>query len=65
MAEHEKTSIGQTTIRTLIFQDGTVGSPVTLKLVGANVIVSNLPTTDPHVAGALWANSRLLTVSNG
>lgn len=29
------------------------------------VIMSNLPTTDPEVAGQLWSNSNVLTVSAG
>ncbi|MDA9406513.1 MULTISPECIES: hypothetical protein [unclassified Bradyrhizobium] len=29
------------------------------------LIVSALPTADPHVVGALWANSGVLTVSAG
>jgi hypothetical protein len=29
------------------------------------VLVSGLPTADPHVAGQLWTNSGVLTVSAG
>jgi hypothetical protein len=29
------------------------------------VIMSNIPTSDPSVAGQLWANSGVLTVSAG
>jgi hypothetical protein len=32
---------------------------------GTNIIVTGLPTADPHVVGALWANSAVLTVSAG
>lgn len=31
---------------------------------GGNVVLG-LPTVDPHVAGALWANSGVVTVSAG
>lgn len=34
-------------------------------LNGGGVKVSNLPTTDPHVAGWLWNNGGVLTVSAG
>ena len=29
------------------------------------LLLENLPTADPHVVGALWANSHVLTISNG
>jgi hypothetical protein len=29
------------------------------------LVVQNIPTTDPHVVGALWANNHVLTLSNG
>ncbi len=29
------------------------------------VMVSGLPTSDPHVVGQLWTNSNVLTVSAG
>lgn len=34
-------------------------------LSNASVTISNLGTADPHVAGQLWMNSRVLTVSAG
>jgi hypothetical protein len=50
-----------------------VGSGGVLKLGNAvftvnaagQVIVTGLPTADPLVAGALWNNSKVLTVSTG
>lgn len=33
--------------------------------ITVNVILQNLPTADPHVAGQLWSNSGVLTVSAG
>lgn len=30
-----------------------------------HLLVSGLPTTDPHVVGALWANAHVVTVSAG
>ena len=32
---------------------------------GANIVVTGMPTADPHVVGALWANSGVLTISAG
>lgn len=32
---------------------------------GADVTMANLPTSDPTVAGQLWSNSGVLTVSAG
>ena len=36
-----------------------------LTTTGANVVLTGVPTADPHVAGALWANSNVLTLSAG
>jgi hypothetical protein len=42
------------------------GSAVDLTLsASGNIIMSGLPTSDPTVAGALWNNSGVLTVSAG
>lgn len=38
---------------------------VKLTVSGANVIITGLPTSDPSVAGALWSNSGVVTVSAG
>ena len=38
---------------------------VTFTVSGSNVIVTGLPTSDPAVAGALWSNTGVLTVSAG
>ena len=32
---------------------------------GKNLIITSLPTSDPSVAGALWANNNVVTVSAG
>lgn len=29
------------------------------------IILANLPTTDPHIKGALYANSTVLSISGG
>ncbi len=42
-----------------------LGASVTLSVSGTNVILTGLPTSDPSVAGALWANTGVLTVSSG
>jgi len=49
-------------------QDGgavDLGASVTLAVSGANVTITGLPTSDPSVAGALWVNTGVLTVSAG
>lgn len=38
---------------------------VTFTWNGSQLVVTGLPTTDPAVAGALWSNSGVLTVSAG
>jgi len=50
-----------------INQGGTVltlGS-ITLTVNGSNLIIAGLPTSDPTVAGALWSNAGVVTVSAG
>ena len=32
---------------------------------GGNIVVSGLPTSDPHVAGALWNDNGVLKISSG
>lgn len=32
---------------------------------GASLTIANLPTSDPSVAGQIWSNSGVLTVSAG
>jgi len=32
---------------------------------GASIIMANLPTSDPSVAGQIWSDSGVLTVSAG
>ncbi len=38
---------------------------VTLTVNGTDVVITGLPTSDPSVAGALYANSNVLTLSAG
>ncbi len=67
MAKYESVEITQVNINgELEMQAGayiSFGSR-TLTRSGNNIIVS-LPTSDPAVAGALWSNSGVLTVSAG
>ena len=42
-----------------------ITTSVPLIIDGTSVIFSNLPTVDPVVAGKLWSNSNVLTVSTG
>jgi len=42
-----------------------VGEVVFTVNTAGHVIVSGIPTADPHVVGALWSNSGVLTVSAG
>lgn len=46
----------------LIFDTTTA---VKFTVTGANIIVTGLPTSDPTVAGALYSNSGVLTLSAG
>lgn len=38
---------------------------VILTATAGNVIITGIPTSDPAVAGALWSNSGVLTISAG
>lgn len=38
---------------------------ITITTTGANLVFAGVPTADPNVAGALWANSNVLTLSAG
>lgn len=40
------------------------GVTVTTDAAG-NMILTNVPTADPHVVGALWSNAGVLTLSAG
>lgn len=42
-----------------------LGASVTLSVSGTNVIITGLPTSDPGVAGALYSNTNVLTLSEG
>lgn len=42
-----------------------LGANVTLTVSGVNVVIAGLPASDPSVAGALWSNAGVLTVSAG
>lgn len=42
----------------------TIGS-ITLTASGTNLVIAGLPTSDPAVAGALWSNAGVVTVSAG
>lgn len=44
------------------FEGSITGTTAT---VTGTVILSGLPTEDPNVAGALWSNSGVVTVSAG
>lgn len=49
---------------------GAIGRELKVKFrsngnVTANIIMEDLPTADPNVAGQLWSNSGVLTVSSG
>jgi hypothetical protein len=46
---------------------GTITEDISISHDGTNsvVIITDLPTSDPSVAGQLWSNSGVLTVSAG
>jgi len=41
------------------------GAQSTTTIASGNIMMSNLPTSDPSVAGKLWSNSGVVTVSAG
>lgn len=43
----------------------TVTTTGTVTINGTTIIISDLPTSDPSVAGQLWSDSGVLTVSAG
>lgn len=48
--------------------DATYGASATianLTATGTVISLANLPTSDPNVAGVVWANSGILTLSAG
>lgn len=57
------TSIGATTPGTAVVTTFTASGVALLS--NASVSMTNLPAADPHVVGQLWANSHVVTVSNG
>ncbi|MCV9960738.1 hypothetical protein OIU34_02400 [Pararhizobium sp. BT-229] len=51
-----------------VYEDGAklkLGANVTLTVSGTNVLFQGLPTADPSVAGALYSNAGVLTISAG
>lgn len=40
-----------------------LGASVNVSVSGTNVIITGLPTSDPGIAGALWADSKVLKLS--
>lgn len=48
-----------------LVEDGDVEMAYNLKVEGSEIDFTNLPTSDPLVAGRLWNNSGVLTVSAG
>lgn len=59
-----------------VTQNATTGAVTVTSTLGAStsitnltasgtVILSGIPTADPHVAGQLWSNAGVLTVSAG
>ena len=43
----------------------TVTTTGTVTINGTTIIISDLPTSDPSLAGQLWSDSGVLTVSAG
>lgn len=44
---------------------GAATAVTSLSVSGGTVILTSLPTADPHVVGQLWSNAGVLTVSAG
>jgi hypothetical protein len=54
--------------QTQVIADGgslELGANVALTVSGTNVVITGLPTSDPSVAGALYSDSGVLTLSAG
>jgi len=47
------------------FSGTTLTTTGTVTINGTTIIISSLPTSDPSVAGQLWSNAGVLTVSAG
>lgn len=56
---------GSTGAVTVTASYGANATMANLTASGTRIILSNLPTTNPNVAGALWSNSGVVTVSAG
>lgn len=56
---------GSTGTVTVTASYGTNATTVNLTATGTRIILSGLPTANPNVAGALWSNSGVVTVSAG
>ena len=55
-------STGAVTVNATYGDSATVAN---LTATGSLIIFSGLPTSDPNVAGAVWSNSGILTLSAG
>lgn len=42
-----------------------LGNAIVVTVTGGVPIFTGVPTADPHVVGALWANTGVLTISAG
>ena len=50
----------------VVYQIGVEGSYNLTEASNAPLVIfANIPTTDPHVVGALYANSTVLSISRG
>lgn len=49
----------------VVSNNGIQSTAGTVTLNGATVVITDLPTSDPSVAGQLWSDSGVLTVSAG
>ena len=56
---------GSTGAVTVTASYGASATMANLTASGTRIILSGLPTSNPNVAGALWSNSGVVTVSAG
>ena len=61
----EMTTTAGLDIGTTLDVTGAVTCDAGLTVAGASVVMSALPTSDPSVAGQLWADTGVVTVSAG
>jgi hypothetical protein len=56
---------GQAFIVVAAAYQGEEGFTIPMQMGQTNVVIGDLPTTDPHMKSALWNNGGAITISQG